>query len=94
MTQNPETNSLNRIAPRACTLSVSLQSVTICARRYGRAEMGHFQALPDVVAVAADRLVVIVSVSVDDDGGGGVPDLANGGLSTTSASELSAPQSL
>ncbi len=92
MTQNPETNSLNRIAPRACTLSVSLQSVTICAHRYGRAEMGHFQALPDVVAVAADRLVVIVSV--DDDGGGGVPDLANGGLSTTSASELSAPQSL
>jgi putative transposase len=55
--------------------------------------MGHFQALPDVVAVAADRLVVIVRV--DADGNVVVRDLANGGLSTTSASELrSAPLSL
>ena len=54
--------------------------------------MGHFQALPDVVAVAADRLVVIVRV--DADGNVVVRDLANGGLSATSASELSAPLSL
>ena len=54
--------------------------------------MGHFQAVPDVVAVVADRLVAIVRV--DDDGSVVVRDLANGGLSTTSASELSAPPAL
>ena len=54
--------------------------------------MGHFQALPDVVAVAADRLVVILRV--EEDGSVVVRDLANGGLSTTSASELNAPPSL
>ena len=53
--------------------------------------MGQFPALPDVVAVAADRLVVIIRV--EDDGSVVVRDLANGGLSTTSASELSAPPS-
>jgi putative transposase len=51
--------------------------------------MGHFQALPDVVAVAGGRLVAIVRV--DDDGNVVVRDLANGGLSTTSAAKLSAP---
>ena len=51
-------------------------------------EMGHFLALPDVVAVAADRLVAIVRV--DPDGSVVVRDLANGTLSATSASELSA----
>ena len=55
-------------------------------------EMGHFQALPDVVAVAADRLVAIVRVELD--GSVVVRDLANGVLKTTSASELSAPASL
>jgi transcriptional regulator of acetoin/glycerol metabolism len=54
--------------------------------------MGHFQALPDVVAVAADRLVVILRVETD--GSVVVRDLANGELSTTSASELNAPPSL
>ena len=54
--------------------------------------MGNFQTIPDVVAVAADRLVAIVRV--DDDGSVVVRDLANGGLSTTSASELSAPPAL
>ena len=54
--------------------------------------MGHFQAVPDVVAVVADRLVAIVRV--DDDGSVVVRDLANGRLSTTSASELSAPPAL
>ena len=58
------------------------------AGRFIRAEMRHFQALPEVVAVAANRLVVIVRV--DDDGSVVVRHLANGGLSTTSASELSA----
>ena len=60
-----------------------IQSVTICARKYGRAEIGHFQAFPDVVAVAADKLVVIIRV--DDDGSVLVRDLANGGLFTTLA---------
>jgi hypothetical protein len=55
-------------------------------------EMGHFQALPDVVAVAADRLVAIVRVDLD--GSVVVRDLANGVLRTTSASELRAPASL
>jgi putative transposase len=55
-------------------------------------EMGHFQALPDVVAVAADRLVAIVRVELD--GSVVVRDLANGVLRTTSASELRAPASL
>jgi putative transposase len=54
-----------------------------------RTEMGHFQALPDIVAVAADRLVAIVRV--DEDGSVVVRDLANGGLRTVSAAELSAP---
>ena len=54
--------------------------------------MGHFHAIPDVVAVAADRLVVIVCVGTD--GNVVVRDLANGGLSTTSASELRAPPAL
>ena len=54
--------------------------------------MGHFHAIPDVVAVAADRLVVIVRVGTD--GNVVVRDLANGGLSTTSASELRAPPAL
>jgi putative transposase len=54
--------------------------------------MGHFHAIPDVVAVAADRLVAIVRVDVD--GSVVVRDLANGRLSTTSASELSAPPGL
>ena len=53
--------------------------------------MGQFQALPDVVAVAADRLVAIVRVELD--GSVVVRDLANGTLSNTSASELSAPVS-
>lgn len=55
-------------------------------------EMGHFQALPDVVAVAANRLVAIVRV--ESDGSVVVRDLANGDLSAISASELSAPASL
>ena len=54
--------------------------------------MGHFQALPDVVAVAGGRLVAIVRVA--DDGSVVVRDLANGGLSTTSAADLSAPLQL
>jgi len=53
-------------------------------------EMGRFLALPDVVAVAADRLVAVVRV--DPDGSVIVRDLANGTLSATSASELSAPK--
>ena len=54
--------------------------------------MGHFHVIPDVVAVAAARLVAIVRV--DNDGSVVVRDLANGGLSTISASELSAPPAL
>ena len=54
--------------------------------------MGHLQAIPDGVAVAADRLVAIVRVGTD--GSVVVRDLANGGLSTTSASELRAPPDL
>ena len=54
--------------------------------------MSHFHAIPDVVAVAADRLVVIVRVGTD--GSVVVRDLSNGGLSTTSASELRAPPAL
>ena len=54
--------------------------------------MGHFYAIPDVVAVAADRLVVIVRVGAD--GSVVVRDLANGGLSTTSTAELRAPPAL
>ena len=46
--------------------------------------MGHFHALPDSVAVAADRLVAVLRVS--SDGGVMVRDLANGGLCTISAS--------
>ena len=51
--------------------------------------MGHFHAIPDAVAVAADRLVAVVRVG--NDGGVVVRDLANGGLSTISASELRTP---
>lgn len=51
--------------------------------------MGHLHAIPNAVAVAADRLVVIIRV--DTDGSVVVRDLATGGLSTTSASELRAP---
>ena len=58
----------------------------------GYMAMGQFQALPDVVAVVGDRLVVIIRVG--DDGHVVVRDLATGGLSTTSASALSAPPSL
>lgn len=54
--------------------------------------MGHFQALPDVVAVAGGRLAAIVRV--DYYGSVVVRDLANGGLSTTSAAGLSAPMPL
>ena len=54
--------------------------------------MGHFYAIPDAVAVAAGRLVAIVRVGSDS--GVVVRDLANGGLSTISASELSAPPAL
>ena len=54
--------------------------------------MGHFHAIPDVVAVAGDRLVAIVRVDVD--GSVVVRDLANCALSTTAASELSAPPAL
>ena len=54
--------------------------------------MGHFHAIPDAVAVAADRLVAVVRVGID--GGVVVRDLANGGLFTISASELSAPPAL
>ena len=39
--------------------------------------MGHLHAIPDVVAVAADRLVAIVRVGTD--GSVVVRDLANGG---------------
>ena len=49
--------------------------------------MGYFHAIPDAVAVAADRLVAVVRVG--NDGGVVVRDLANGELSTISASELS-----
>lgn len=55
-------------------------------------EMGQFLALPDVVAVAANRLVAIVRV--DSDGSVVVRDLANGALIATTASELSAPASV
>jgi len=51
--------------------------------------MGHFHALPDAVAVAADRLVAVVRVG--SDGGVVVRDLASGGLSTISASEHRVP---
>ena len=54
--------------------------------------MGHFHAIPDVVAVTADRLVAIVRVDID--GSVVVRDLANGRLSTTSASQLSVPPAL
>ena len=54
--------------------------------------MSHFHAIPDVVAVTADRLVVIVRVGVD--GSVVVRDLAYGALSTTSAAELSVPPAL
>jgi hypothetical protein len=54
--------------------------------------MGHLHTIPNAVAVAADRLVVIVRVGTD--GSVVVRDLANGGLSTTSASELRAPPAL
>jgi hypothetical protein len=54
--------------------------------------MGHLHTIPNAVAVAVDRLVVIVRV--DTDGSVVVRDLANGGLSTTSASELRAPPAL
>ena len=54
--------------------------------------MGHFHAIPDAVAVAADRRVAVVRVG--SDGGVVVRDLANGGLSTISATELSAPAAL
>ena len=54
--------------------------------------MGRFETIPDVVGVAADRLVA--TLRVDDDGSVVVRDLANGGLSTTSASQLSAPPAL
>jgi len=53
------------------------------------AQMGHFHALPDAVAVAVDRLVAVVRI--ESDGGVVVRDLANGGLSTISASELRLP---
>jgi len=53
------------------------------------AQTGHFHELPDAVAVAADRLVAVVRVG--SDGGVVVRDLANGGLSTISASELRVP---
>ena len=42
-----------------------LHSVTISAAKYGLVEMGHFHAVPEVVAVAADRLVAIVRVGTD-----------------------------
>ena len=67
-------------------------SVTISAAKYGLVEMGHFHAIPEVVAVAADRLVAIVRVGTDSSVV--VRDLANGALSTTSASELRAPPAL
>ena len=54
--------------------------------------MGQFHAIPDAVAVAADRLVAVVRV--ESDGAVVVRDLAHGGLSTISASELSAPSAL
>lgn len=54
--------------------------------------MGEIHALPGVIAVVADRLISIVRV--EDDGSIVVRDLANGGLSTTSASELRAMPSL
>ena len=54
--------------------------------------MGHFYPIPDSAAVAAGRLVAIVRVG--SDGGVVVRDHANGGLSTISASELSAPPAL
>lgn len=54
--------------------------------------MGHFHAIPDAVAVAANRLVAVVRVG--SDGAVVVRDLASGGLSTISASELCAPPAL
>lgn len=54
--------------------------------------MGHFHAIPDVVAVAAGRLVAVVCV--DSDGSVVVRDPSSGGLSTISASELSVPPAL
>lgn len=63
--------------------------VTICGVTFVRPAMGRFQAGPDCVAVAADRLVVIVGV--DHDGGVVVGDLANGQVHTISAADLSAP---
>ena len=51
--------------------------------------MGHFHALPEAVAVAAERLVAVVRVG--SDGGVVVRDLATGGLSTISALELRVP---
>ena len=55
-------------------------------------EMGQFQTLPDVVAVATDRLVAIVRVELD--GSIVIRDLATGAVRTISVSELSAPASL
>jgi hypothetical protein len=46
-----------------------------CAGEYEAAEMGHFHAIPDAVAVAADRLVAVVRVG--SDGCVVVRDLAN-----------------
>ena len=54
--------------------------------------MGHFHAIPDVVAVTAERLVAMVRIDVD--GSVVVRDLANGALSATSASELRAPPAM
>lgn len=54
--------------------------------------MGRFHAIPDAVAVAANRLVAVVRVG--SDGAVVVRDLASGGLSTITASELSAPPAL
>ena len=50
--------------------------------------MGRFLVLPDVVAVAADRLVVIVSI--DSEGAIIVRDLASGIVRAATAAELSA----
>jgi len=51
--------------------------------------MGRLHVVPDCVAVAADRLVVIVRV--DDDGSVVVRDLASGRVHATDAAELRAP---
>lgn len=54
--------------------------------------MGHFDAIPDAIAVVADRLVAVVRVG--SDGAVVIRDLANGALSTISDSELCAPPAL